>query len=225
MTSALKNNSFERQPCRPSCFGCDGLSSAQNISHKVQIVPQKNFQDISEMKQTEDLIAAEMWNLSQQERSDAIDDIHCVGEDFKESAQMVQQALADFERVVQKEFNPFYDMAVKQNRAYVEDPKFRLKFLRSRMYDVAEAVKQMTSYLQNKATYFGTEMIARDITLNDLNEEDKKLLLSGLFHIQKERDRKGRVVMHMFGKMLSRCKPDTMVRYHMFERYDAHVGI
>ena len=103
-------------------------------------------------------------------------------------------------------------MATNQNRAYVEDPKFRLKFIRAKMYDASEAVRQMMSYLQHKATYFGKDKIARDISLDDLQEEDKKLLLSGVFHIQNERDRKGRVIIHMFGKMLSRCGPDTMVR-------------
>mmetsp|Transcript_1713 Transcript_1713/g.3719 ORF Transcript_1713/g.3719 Transcript_1713/m.3719 type:complete len:223 (-) Transcript_1713:961-1629(-) len=211
MTSSLSSNPFERQACLPF-FNYDGQAKDnKNIPNQL---PKKNHHDTSkpEMKQIEDLLASEMHRLTVQQRAEAFDDVHCVGEELEETPEMIQKSLADFEEAVQKEQNPIYEMAMNQNRSYVEDPIFRLKFLRAKLYDVGEAVRNMFIFLQVKAKYFGHDKIARDISLDDLHEEEKKLMLSGLFHIQDGRDPKGRVIVHLFGKMLSRCSADVLVR-------------
>ncbi|CAJ1936694.1 unnamed protein product [Cylindrotheca closterium] len=168
------------------------------------------------MKQTEALLASEMSQLSVEERSKALDDLHCVGEELQETPEMIQKLLAEFEMAVQKERNPIYEMAINQNRTYVEDPTFRLRFLRAKLYNVHEAVRKMMSLLECKAKYFGDDKVARDITLDDLSEEDKQLMLSGVFHIQDGRDRNGRLIVHFFGKLLSRCKADVMIRFSYY---------
>jgi len=56
----------------------------------------------------------------------------------------------------------------------------------------------MLEFLRFKGTYFGIEKLARDITLDDLNGEDKQLLFSGFQHIQDGTDRMGRVIMFFF---------------------------
>ncbi|CAJ1969898.1 unnamed protein product [Cylindrotheca closterium] len=177
-------------------------------------MPRKNSDHTSklEMKQTEDLLASEMNRLSMQERANAFADVHCVGEDIQETPEMVQRSLEEFENTVQKERNPVYEMAVNQNRAYVEDPKFRLKFLRAKLYDARKSVRQMMSFLEQKAKYFGNDKVAREIDLSDLSKEDMELMLSGLYHIQEGRDRMGRVIVHFFGKNLSTCKADDLIR-------------
>ncbi|CAJ1939201.1 unnamed protein product [Cylindrotheca closterium] len=171
-----------------------------------------------EMRQTEDFLAAEMSKLTVQERSQALDDVHCVGEELKETPKMIQQSLVEFECFVQQERNPIYEIACQQNRAYVEDPCFRLKFLRAKMHNVDRAVRQMMTFLKCKAMYFGNEKVACDITLNDLNEEDMKLLLGGLFHIQDSRDRTGRVIVWIFNSMLGQCSAESLnrVSYYIF---------
>jgi len=125
---------------------------------------------------------------------------------------MIEEALAEFDEVLQREMNSIYKMAVKQNREYVEDPEFRLKFLRANLHDAGKSVRQMLDFLRYKATYFGNEKVARDITLNDLNEEDKKLLFSGLHHIQEGRDRMGRVILYFFNRHMGVGTIDTHVR-------------
>lgn len=165
-----------------------------------------------EMRQTEDFLAAEMNKLTVQERSEALDDVHCVGEELKETPEMIQQSILEFERAVQQEKTPIYEMAVQQNRSFVECPSFRLKFLRANMHNVGRAVRQMMTFLRCKSILFGKDKVARDITLNDLNEEDMELLLSGLFHIQESRDQTGRLIVWIFNNKLVQCKAETLVR-------------
>ncbi|CAJ1937742.1 unnamed protein product [Cylindrotheca closterium] len=70
----------------------------------------------------------------------------------------------------------------------------------------------MMNFLRYKATYFGNDKVARDITLDDLNEEDMKWMLSGLFHIQDGRDQSGRVIIYLSNTLLGKCKADTLIR-------------
>ncbi|CAJ1963566.1 unnamed protein product [Cylindrotheca closterium] len=219
MASSLPNNPFVRQACLPT-FNFNDQAKDKSIPIQFQM-PRKNTNgDISklEMKQTEDLLASEMNRLSVQERAKAFDDLHCVGEELRETPEMIQKSLAEFEEAVQKERNSVYEMAINQNRAYVEDPKFRLKFLRAKLYDIRKSVRQMMSFLEQKAKYFGDDKVAQEIGMSDLTEEDVQLMLSGLFHIQDGRDRKGRVILHMFSKKLGKCKAETFIRvcYYMW---------
>ena len=149
------------------------------------------------MKQAEDLLAKEMTKLSVQERAAAFDDVHCVGEEHQETPEMVQKALADFEQAVQKENHPIYEFAVNQDRSFVEDPTFRLKFLRANFFDIEKSVRQMMDFLFYKAKYFGQDKVAREITVSDLTEDDLRVMLSGLYHIQEGRDRMGRVIVYL----------------------------
>mmetsp|Transcript_35772 Transcript_35772/g.86535 ORF Transcript_35772/g.86535 Transcript_35772/m.86535 type:complete len:489 (+) Transcript_35772:75-1541(+) len=173
-----------------------------------------------EMKDTEDLLASELDKLSMKERSEAYDDVHCVGEELKETPGMIQKSLLEFDEAVRQERNAFYELALNQNRAFVEDPSFRLKFLRANMHNVGKSVRHMMKFLKYKAQYFGQDKLARDITLADLNEEDMELMLSGLFHIQEGRDRMGRVVFYMLSKMMGRFKPETTFRVCYFIRFN-----
>lgn len=169
------------------------------------------------MKQTDHFLASEMNKLSVEERSNALNDLHCVGEELKETPEMVEQALVEFEQVVQEEKTNVYEMAIQQNQSFVQEPSFRLTFLRSNLYDVRQSVRKMMNLLRYKALYFGNDKIGRDITLDDLNEDDMELMLSGLYHIQEGRDRTGRIVVYLFSHLMGHCRADTVVRDNAIE--------
>ncbi|CAJ1938862.1 unnamed protein product [Cylindrotheca closterium] len=185
-----------------SFLNCGGHSSFHGAA--LPVFSQRKTGDDSrdEMKPIEDYLASEMNKLSVQERSKALDDIHCVGDELDETPEMIEKSLAEFDEMLQRKKNVIYEMAENQNREYVENPEFRLKFLRSDLHDVSKSVRKMLNFLQHKATYFGNEKVTRDITLDDLNEGDKKLLLLGIQHIQEERDRRGRVVLFFFNRYM-----------------------
>ena len=205
-----------------SCLDCtDGSEPSPNAA-VVSVSSQQRitFQKGDEMKQTEAFLAAELNKLSVQERAKAMDDIHCVGEELTETPEMIEQSLMEFEQLVQKVKTPVYEMAANQNRAYVEDPSFRLRFLRFNLHNVNRSVRQMMDFLKYKSTYFGQDKIAREIALDDLNDEDVELLLSGLYHIQDGRDRKGRMVLYVTTELLGKYRLENLVS----QRTIAHVA-
>lgn len=201
----------EGNPSILSCFSCDRLPATLGVAASQMPTSTRQQQKNGALSGTEDFLASEMQRLSVMERSKALDDLHCVGEDLKETPEMAKESLAQFDQVVQDEKNPYYEMAAAQNRAYVEDPTFRLKFLRANLHNVHRSVRQMYNFLRYKGTYFGNDKIARDITLDDLDEEDKKLMLSGLFHVQDGRDQTGRVVVYLLNTFLGKCKAENVV--------------
>ena len=164
-----------------------------------------------ELKETEDLLSRELNKLSMKERLEAYDDLHCVGDELKETPEMIEKSLLEFDRAIPKYRNVAYELALKQNKDFVEDESFRLKFLRAQMHDVDKAVEQMMSFLKYKAEYFGEDKIARDITLADLSDEDREMMMSGALHIQSGKDRMGRNVVYTLTKTLGRVKPEAMV--------------
>lgn len=192
------------------------LSSLSSASTQNSPLDEPNLQNTKqessdEMKPIEDFLAAEFSQLSAEEKTKALSDMYCV-EDLNENPGMAQQSLVDFEIRLQNGMFPIYEAAWNQNRAYVEDPLFRLKFLRANMYDVSKSVNQLVNFLGHKATYFGLDKLARDITLHDLNQEDMDLMLSGFYHIQDGEDQSGRVVVYMLNHLLGKCKAETLVR-------------
>ena len=68
-------------------------------------------------------------------------------------------------------------------------------------------------------TYFGQDRLTKDITLDDLDEEDIDLLRSGLFHIQNEKDRSGRFIVYLFNHMLGNCTAKALVSESLIDMY------
>ncbi|CAJ1967218.1 unnamed protein product [Cylindrotheca closterium] len=179
------------------------------------------------MKETEDMLASELNKLSLQERTKALEDIHCVGQDLEETPELVEELLAEFDRTAQQQeqHDPTYKMIAKRYREYIEDPSFRLKFIRSNTHNVGKAVNQMLHFLRNKAKYFGNDCIGREITIHDLNEEDRELLLSGIYHIQKDKDQKGRVILYFFSEFLGSAKAETFCRVAYYVYFNILIPI
>ena len=213
------NSAFTAPSDSTSCLSfinCNEQSSIDGGAHRAFNQSKRHDDSKDEMKPLEDFLASEMTKLSVQDRSKALDDVHCVGDELDETSEMIEKSLAEFGEVLQRKNNSIYEMAANQNREYVENPVFRLKFLRANLHDVDKSVHQMLDFLRYKAKYFGNEKVARDITLDDLNAEDKKLMLSGLHHIQEGRDRRGRVVLYFFNRYMGVGTIDTHVRLPRF---------
>mmetsp|Transcript_31408 Transcript_31408/g.75735 ORF Transcript_31408/g.75735 Transcript_31408/m.75735 type:complete len:518 (+) Transcript_31408:81-1634(+) len=189
-----------------SILSCRGCNDSPNSSDGESSFTKRNQDERQQemMKPTEDLLSSELNKLSLQERSKALEDLHCVGEELEETPDMILQSLEEFDQVVKAGIYPMYNQAISQNRAYVEDSSFRLMFLRANAYDAQKSVRQMVNHLHQKAQYFGEDKIARDIRLDDLNAEDIQVLLSGFLHVQGERDRTGRGILCTFSHLLGR---------------------
>lgn len=189
---------------------CGNNSSTFNQVHKPA--------ETDDFKETEEFIAAEMNNLSVQERNKALEDIHCVGKELEEDPNLVEQGLQEFQQLVDvlRPTSPSYQAAEAINADYVNDRGFRLKFLRAKLYDVKTAVNQMMKFLQYKEKYFGRDKLCKEIDLSDLTEEDRAFLRSGPFFVPQHRDRSGRPIVFMMNTKISRGTGPTMVRNRNF---------
>lgn len=120
------------------------------------------------------------------------------------------------ERILQEKNHIIYKIAISQNRAYVEDPNFRLRFLRANDHDAQKSANQMVAFLTRKEKYFGREKLTKDITHYDLSQEDMNLLRSGVYHIQDEVDRNGRMVVYLLNHSFStKPKAESLVRHSL----------
>eukprot|EP00526_Cylindrotheca_closterium_P008839 CAMPEP_0113615554 /NCGR_PEP_ID=MMETSP0017_2-20120614/7763_1 /TAXON_ID=2856 /ORGANISM="Cylindrotheca closterium" /LENGTH=503 /DNA_ID=CAMNT_0000524799 /DNA_START=47 /DNA_END=1558 /DNA_ORIENTATION=+ /assembly_acc=CAM_ASM_000147 len=188
-------------PSMLSFLGCNEPEAVSSFGHRRY---ENHNESRTGMKPAEDLLSSELNKLSLQERSKALEDLHCVGEELEETPEMVVQSLEEFDHVVQAGNYPMYNLAASQNRAYVEESSLRLMFLRANLYDTHKAVRQMDNHLRQKAQYFGEDKIARDIRLDDLSTEDVQVLLSGFLHVQAESDRTGRLILCSFSHLMGR---------------------
>ena len=133
--------------CFQQCFADDKNNSKVPLNK----INRQNVDDTrQEMKNTEDFLASELSKLSVQERSKALDDLHCVGDDLEDTPEMIENLLLEMDQVLQHKNAPIYNIAASQNRAYVEDPNFRIRFLRANYHDVEKAANQLINFLSQK---------------------------------------------------------------------------
>lgn len=166
------------------------------------------------MSESEIFLMSKFTELSPREKLEALNDLHYAESELDENPLKVHQMLTEFEDVLERVHDPIYEQALKQDSSYVEDPAFRLKFLRANGHSVPKAVKQMIEFLKNKARYFGTDKLTSDITFDDMTPEELKIILSGIYHVQGGLDRSGRVILHRFNRLLpNNVNEETMVRF------------
>ena len=87
-------------------------------------------------------------------------------------------------------------LAVEQNPSYVQDKDFRLMFLRSEDYNAKLAATRVMNFFETKRELFGEEKLTKDITLDDLDDDDMYALKSGGFQILPIPDRSGRRIIY-----------------------------
>ena len=85
-------------------------------------------------------------------------------------------------------------------------------FLRSCQFDVKFAALRMVGYFEKKAELFGVDKLAKDITLGDLEEPDRKALEAGGVQVLPSRDRAGRLVTFFSPALLKRHNVESRVR-------------
>jgi hypothetical protein len=135
----------------------------------------------------------------------AIDNSRCGKLDPSERDQ--EQLLLQLEKeLVQVEGELPPCQAVKK---YIGQRSFLLMFLLSASGDPAVAAKKIVKNLQVKKALFGSDYLARDITLADLTEGDMAVLHSGCMQLLPQRDRNERRILLCRSKNLDLLDPYT----------------
>ena len=143
---------------------------------------------------TDALLASELNQLSLKEREQVYFDVHGVSDSVNEEPGFVDRCLDSLEAYTDG-FSGAYAFALSQNEDYVKNREFRLMFLRAENFDVHRAADRLKMFFEEKLKLFGPEKLAKDITVDDLDEDDLVCLNSGQLQVLPLRDRAGRAVI------------------------------
>ena len=138
-------------------------------------------------------------DMTQEERLQALQDLHGVLDPVEEHPDSELTKLAEMDKMLANldpSHRGAFDEAVRRSPEYVE--RFRLTFLRAEAFDAAKAARRMAAHFESRLALFETEdVLGRDIKLSDLSwrSEDVPLFQSGAMQLLKHPDRAGRSII------------------------------
>ena len=142
-----------------------------------------------------DVLAQELNMISIKEREAVYDEIHGVAGSSAENPDNLEEITVNLEKEIQKiKKKSAFDRALFLSPRYVNDPAFRLMFLRSTRFDPVKAAAKMVAFFGCKLELFGMEKLVKRITLQDLDEDDLAELTSGSFQFLPFRDQSNRAL-------------------------------
>ena len=83
--------------------------------------------------------------------------------------------------------------------SYVNDRNFRLRFLRSELFNVEKAALRIMKYLDVALAVCGEAVLKRHIRLDDFTKHEMKVVRSGCIQLLPYRDRAGRPILAFVG--------------------------
>lgn len=144
--------------------------------------------------------AAELNQLTFQEREKTWDEIHGVAPIQEEPQDFVRSKLMELQQAI-------FDTPMDQKRSYLEawnDPesrwyvtsfRFQIQFLRAERFDVRLAAKRLLLCCDKRVQFFGRQTLRRPLCLSDLSVDEQRTLKGGAFQVLSQRDRSGRLVV------------------------------
>ncbi|CAJ1965665.1 unnamed protein product [Cylindrotheca closterium] len=174
-----------------------GVSRAKReISAQHSDIPSHNVD--KEKDNLDQYLASTMKGLSVQERETALEELNGIVDNKLEATMEVpavlDQKLIEMDQHLQRiKGNSIYETAESMNPQYVQNRKFRIMFLRGKRYDPKEAAEQMLDFFESKLMLFGKEKLCKDITLDDMDEEDRLSIRKGGVQLL-QRDVGGRMI-------------------------------
>jgi hypothetical protein len=129
------------------------------------------------------------------ERENAMDDVHGIAEVEEEDPAFVSLCLVEFEdHLTTIKQETAYALAEAMSRQYVSAKGFRMMFLRADRYAPKDAAERMVRFFELKKRLFGAEKLVKDITLDDLDEDDMDTLETGCVQVSPLVDMTGRPI-------------------------------
>lgn len=147
------------------------------------------------------LYARDMFDLTGEERDEALHDIHGVTKAIVETPEFVEhhRTLLQNELALlvsrPRQRTRAYQLALQQDSEYICSRKFQLLFLRADRWKPREAAARLVGFLETKLSLFGPELLTKRITLSTLSQDDQRCLESGFFQLLPVRDAAGRAIL------------------------------
>ena len=178
------------------------LSAEQDTVIATSTAAGANY-DTATATATADIIFAQaLTDLSLNDRTAIEDEIHGVSfMALEETPHLLEHSLIDFESELHKiSPKPAYDKAQQlllvssreSSRCYINERKFRLRFLRCELFNVQKAAERFIRYLDFVAEFYGEYALQRPIYMSDFSREEMSVLKEGLYQLLPYRDQSGR---------------------------------
>jgi len=185
---SLLDQPFTKQS---GCFGCNlnpESSSSGSYDGFVKQHPADQAvmtREDEQRKQEIDVLLSEAMNtLTFDERQEQQAAIHGVEQEIVEESIFVDTALKELDhRLIRIKQGSVYEKAERANPEYVGARAFRIMFLRGNRYDCKAAADQMIRFFEMKQQLFGTERLVKDITIEDLDDDDRESLKAGFVQL------------------------------------------
>jgi hypothetical protein len=189
-------------------FSTSGSSGGQKVQSPLEYDP----------KEVDDMLSRELRQLSFQKRSVIQEEMHGVRDAaVGETPEMIQKALHDLSHELDEVIPDAEKMAYLQARrlssSYVMDADFRLRFLRSELFDAPKAARKIVGFLDLLREYFGDFALQRPIRITDLGKDAMDVLRAGqTMQMLPFRDRSGRRIYTVVADFGLQYDYDTRVR-------------
>lgn len=169
-------------------------------------------------------LAEEMNALSVEERERVYDEIHGVASIREETPELVSTSLEKMREELAempRRTKAILDRAIFTKPSIARDDKFHMMFLRASRFDPHEAAYKMCRFFLHKLKLFGAEKLVREITLDDLEEQELRFMYDGSiqFHIVNARGMRAEYIMlsayyHDTGEV---CNCEAWMRYQFYQ--------
>eukprot|EP00339_Tiarina_fusa_P010073 CAMPEP_0117009838 /NCGR_PEP_ID=MMETSP0472-20121206/8830_1 /TAXON_ID=693140 ORGANISM="Tiarina fusus, Strain LIS" /NCGR_SAMPLE_ID=MMETSP0472 /ASSEMBLY_ACC=CAM_ASM_000603 /LENGTH=476 /DNA_ID=CAMNT_0004712231 /DNA_START=89 /DNA_END=1519 /DNA_ORIENTATION=+ len=158
--------------------------------------------------------STKLGQLSMQERSLGIHELHGVADVEVETPELLKEKLDETSRIADSFENDDrltpYRSAIKTNQEYVD--RIKLLCLRADYHDCEKAAARLVSFFAFKKAIFGDKKLTREITMDDIETDEKRAIEDGLCQLLPGKDRAGRAVLVADGKMSSETGVDQVCR-------------
>ena len=170
-------------------------------------------------------LGKEIAKLSFQERNAIAEEMHGVSsgaiaeeEDPGFVLRRVHQLYEEIQRIHPNQKEAYKKACFLAPTKFHHNLSFDLMFLRSTKFVPKAAARRMVDHFKYKLQLFGSEKLAKEITQDDLNEEDMKALKSGGFLVLAARDSAGRAIFFARMKFIeSSTKWESVLRSNWYQ--------
>jgi len=174
--------------------------------------------DRQRKQEIDSLLSQALNELTFEERQEQQEMLHGVEATITEETNFVEASLQELDDHLTKiKRDTVYEVAEDMDPGYVGDRSFRVMFLRGNRYDAREAADQMIKFFELKHQLFGKGSLVKDITINDLDEDDIACLKTGWIQLA-GKDRSGRQIMlNLPGLRTDKCtlQNELRMRYYV----------
>jgi hypothetical protein len=195
-----------------SCFGWSSPFAANvNVS--------SNDHKNKKVEEIDKFLATSMAQLNFKERQDYQEDLHGVSSSNPEDPDQIERWLDELEthlNAIKRGSN--YQAAELMDASYVTNRDFRIMFVRGNRYKTKEAANQIILFFDMKRRLFGQDKLVKEITLNDLDDDDKNSLQSGSLQLLPYKDRTGRILLLGLPGLsrIQKLENDLRARFYFF---------